>query len=359
MRDIRFQKLAKILVGYSLKVKKEEKVLIECSDAVGLPLAKEVYKEILLREAYPFLFLAVEELNYFFYQNASPKQLHQKPEIMAYIIKWMDKSVKIRATKNERELSNVPSLKLLERQKTLKPLIDESLKKPWVLTYFPSFSLAQTAAMSLEEFEDIYFSACFQNWQKIRQKLEKIKKIMDNAHKVQIVGKQTDLTFSLKGRLAKVCAGEYNMPDGEIYAAPLEKTLEGKIYFEFPSLRDGKIVREIQLFFKNGRVVKAKAAENEAYLKYVLRVDKGASYVGEFAFGANYGFKTITGNTLFDEKIGGTIHLALGRAYKEKEGGGRNYSLIHWDLIKDMRPKGSKVIIDNKLVLENGRLIIT
>jgi aminopeptidase len=175
---------------------------------------------------------------------------------------------------------------------------------------------------------------------------------------VEVIGQRTNLSFSLKGRLAKVCDGKYNMPDGEVYGAPLDGTMNGEIYFDFPSLRFGKEVRGIYLKFSQGKVVQASALQHQTYLKKALKTDAGASRPGEFAFGANYGIQRFMLNTLFDEKIGGTIHLALGKAFEEKEGGGKNQSAIHWDLVKDMRKKGSKVMIDGKTVLKEGKLLV-
>jgi len=358
MIDPRNKKLAKILVDYSVAVKKEDKVLIECTDPQGLPLAQEVYKRVILKKAYPYLLLGTEDLSYFFFKKANKKQLTAEPEIFDYMVDWLDKSIRIKAALNQRALSNIESERLLLRQKAVRKVFDKTLRKPWVLTYYPTQSMAQTAQVSLDELEDFYFKACLQDWGKIGRQLTKIKKIMDDAQKIEVRGKKTKLFFSLKGRLAKACKGKFNMPDGEIFAAPLEGTMNGEIYFDFPSLRFGREVRDIWLKFNHGQVIASSASSHEDYLKKALKTDAGASRPGEFALGANYGIKRFMLNTLFDEKIGGTIHLALGRAYEEKEGGGKNKSAIHWDLIKDMRKKGSKVIIDGKTVLKDGQVYI-
>jgi len=351
-------KLAKVLVNYSVSVKKDENVLIDCSDSLGLPLAKAIYKKILLKEANPYLHLGTEDLNYFFFKKATQKQLQKKPEVFDSIIEWADKSIRIRACKNDRQLAEIKSDRIVARQKATEETVNKILKKPWVVTYWPTYSMAQSASMSLEDLEKFYFKACLQDWEKMEKQLKNIKKIMDNASKIEVIGKKTNLTFSLKGRLSKICAGKYNMPDGEVYAAPLDNTMEGEIYFDFPSLRSGKEVRDIWLKFKKGRVIKSKASHNQEFLEKVLKTDKGASKPGEFAFGTNYGIDRFMYNTLFDEKIGGTIHLALGRAYDEKEGGGKNKSAIHWDLVKDMRKNNCQVLINDKLVLKEGKLLV-
>jgi len=356
MIDERVKKLALILVDYSIKVKLKDKVFVSCSDPLGLPLAKEVYKLVLKKGAYPFLMLGTEDLDYFTFKNASLAQLKKKPEVLDFITDWLDKSIKIKAAKNDRALANISSERILLRQKAVRGILNKQIKKPWVITYYPTASMAQSAGMSLDELEDFYFSSCLQDWGKIKLKLLKVKKIMDKAKKVEIKGYKTNLSFSLKGRLSRVAAGECNMPDGEIFSAPLDGTMNGEIYFDFPSLHSGKVVKGIFLKFKEGKVVRASALQNEIHLKKVLKTDIGASRPGEFAIGANYGIKKAILNTLFDEKIGGTIHLALGKAYEEKEGGGINKSSIHWDLVKDMRKKGSQVIIDGKTVLKDGKI---
>ncbi len=357
MIDPRNKKLAQVLVNYSVGVQKGEKVLVEATDPAGLALVHEIYKLCLLKGAYPYLLLGTEDLSYFFYKNANQKQLTAKPEVFDFMVDWADKFIRLRAALNERALSNVAVEKLLVRQKAVRMVLDKILKKPWVMTYYPTQSMAQTAQMSLDELEDFYFTSCLQDWAKIGRKLGQVKKAMDNAQKVEVVGKKTHLVFSLKARWAKVCDGKYNMPDGEVYSAPLDGTMNGQIYFDFPSLRFGKEVRDISLRFEKGKVVKASASYNQEYLKKTLATDAGASRPGEFALGANYGIKRFMLNTLFDEKIGGTIHLALGNAFEGKEGGGINKSAIHWDLVKDMRKKGSKVIIDGKIILQDGKLL--
>lgn len=357
MFDPRNKKLAKILVEYSVKVKKDDKVFIDCNDPLGLPLAHEVWKQALLKGAYPYLDIRTEDLVYFYFKNASSKQLESFPNISNYFADWADKTIRIRAIKNERALSNIPSEKLLLREKIMMPIWDKFLQKPWVVTYYPTASQAQLASMSLEELENFYYQACLQDWSKINSRLKKLKRIMDNALKVTVLGEKTNLSFSLKGRFSQVCAGQFNMPDGEVFCAPLDGTMDGKIYFNYPTLRSGKEVKDIYLKFKNGQVVDFSASSNHDYLAKTLKIDKGANKPGEFAIGTNYAIKRFMLNTLFDEKMGGTIHLALGKAYKEKEGGGKNESCIHWDLVKDMRKRGSKVMIDGKTVLKDGKIV--
>jgi aminopeptidase len=209
--------------------------------------------------------------------------------------------------------------------------------------------------MSLEEFEDFAFDAMLIDYKKLSKQEEKIKKILDKGSKVRIIGKDTDISFSIKGRVGVKCAGERNIPDGEVMTAPVEKSTEGHIAYSYPAIYGGKEVSGVKLWFKKGKVVKATAEKNEKYLHAMLKTDKGASYLGELGIGMNYGIKRFIKQILFDEKIGGTIHLALGSAYKECKG--TNESALHWDMILDLK-KGGKLIVDGKVIQKNGKLLI-
>lgn len=243
--------------------------------------------------------------------------------------------------------------------KSQEPVKKIMLKKPWVLTEYPSLSMAQTAGMSFQELNDLYFKACLQNWPTVAKKLKNLKKKLDNARKIEVIGPETNLKLSFTGRYFAICAGEYNMPDGEIFSAPIETSVNGQVYFDLPSLRSGNIIEGVRLIFKDGKVVKATAEKGERYLQAALNSDPGAKRLGEFALGANYGIKKPMLNTLFDEKIGGTIHMALGSAYPDlKEGGGKNQSSLHWDLVKTMTDKNSKVLVNGRPVLAAGKLLV-
>ena len=194
-----------------------------------------------------------------------------------------------------------------------------------------------------------------QDWKKESKKQDKLKKVVDKGKTVRIVGENTDISFSIKGRQGLKCDGKHNMPDGEVFVAPVETTIEGHIQYSYPAIKNGVAVPDVYLEFKKGRVTKAKASKNEHFLKQMISTDKGANTLGEFGIGLNFGIKKFIRNILFDEKIGGTIHLALGMAYKE--GGGKNESALHWDMIKDLR-QGGKLIIDNKVIQKNGKFLI-
>lgn len=358
IQDSRIKKLAKILLNYSLKLKNKERLLINCSLAGGLGLAEEIYREAIKKKAYPYLNLTDHRLTYFRLKNTNLNQLKEKPEIHLFLADWADKFVSIIAEENTYELARISPNRTILLEKNYSLVKKIILKKPWVLTYFPSSGIAQNARMSQEELENFYFKSCLQDWEKIKKKLKKLKLTLDEAQEIKIYGERTKLSLNFKGRKFAISAGEYNMPDGEIFSAPQEKSAEGEIYFNFPSIKDGKEVNDIFLKFNQGRVVAFKASKNMIFLGKILKTDKGSSFLGEFGLGVNYQIKNFIKNTLFDEKIGGTIHLALGDAYKEEEGGGKNQSAIHWDLVKDMRKKGSKIFVNGKLIFKDGRILV-
>jgi len=357
MTDPRLKKLASVLVDYSVKVKKTDKILISANQSAW-PLAKEVYKLSLKKGAFPHTIYNPQDLDYFFFKNASKTQLTKKPDIAVYLANWADKFIRLYSAKNNRTLSNINPKKILLSAKTSEPIKKIMLKKPWVLTEFPSQSMAQSANMSLSELENLYFKACLQDWGKIKKNLLNLKKRLDNIKTVEVKGLKTNLSLSFTNRYFEACAGTHNMPDGEVFGAPVDNSAEGKIFFDLPSLRSGQIVKGVSLTFKKGKVIKATAQEGQKYLTAALNTDAGAKRLGEFAIGANFGIKKPILNTLFDEKIGGTIHLALGSAYPDKQGGGINQSAIHWDLVKFMKSKDSVVLVNNKPVLKAGKLLI-
>lgn len=358
MTDQRNARLAKILVDYSVKVKPKDKVAITCHSTEGLPLAKEVFKAVLLKRGLPYLELASGDLQYFYFKHASLEQIKTKPEISLFVANWADKFISVVADKNDRELANVDHHKLLLKTKTNEPVREKIMKKPWVLTYYPTYSMAHSASLSLEELEDFYYRACLRDWEKEAKKLHKLKQLLDKANTIHILGQKTNLTLGFVNRTFQVCAGQYNMPDGEVFGCPMETKTEGYIYFDFPSIYHGKVVEGAYFEFKAGRVVKINAQTNKEFLERTINIDNGAKILGEFAIGTNYGITRCMLNTLFDEKIGGTIHLALGCAYEaDKDGGGNNKSAIHWDFVKDMRIKGSQVMADGIIVLKDGQIV--
>jgi len=357
MSDERIKKLAEILVNYSVRVKKGETITISASSAAE-ELVVELYRLIIKKGAYPVVNIQFPKMAYIYYKNASKEQLRKFPDIFNFQIKKSQACISISADENTRELSNVDPRSVAVRQKITAPISDyivnEKKKIRRVSLDFPTNALAQDAEMSLEEYESFLFNATNQDWNKEKKRLYKIKSLFKNADKIRIIGSDTDIEMSVKGREFIVDAGEENMPGGEIFSAPLEKTVNGKIKFTYPAVRSGREVNDVELEFKNGKVIKAKASKNEKFLKAMINTDKGSKYVGELGIGGNLQINKFTKNLLFDEKLNGTIHLALGMAYKECKG--TNKSALHWDIVKDLKKNG-KIIVDGKVVQKNGKWI--
>lgn len=353
MTDPRVSKLAKILVNHSLGVKRGETVLINSSTELAKPLVLEVYRVVLLAGGNPLVNIGLEETLNIFYSTANKRQIKHLPETKLHEAKNIDCFVNIRATANKKGLSNVDPKLIGERSKALRPISEEIVNnKRWVLTNYPTHALAQEADMSLEEYEDFLYKATNVDWNKVKTREMKLKRRLDKAKEVRIAGTDTDLTIGIKGRKSIPCYGERNMPDGEVFLSPVEDTAEGHIYYEMPAIFQGREVTGIRLKFSGGKVVDASADKNEAFLIAMLDTDKGARYLGELGIGVNYGIKSFSKDILFDEKIGGTVHLAVGRSYEEA--GGKNVSAIHWDMIKDLRKNGA-IYLDGKRIQKNGR----
>lgn len=351
--------LAKVMLDHSVAIKPQEKVLITTSE-LGMPLAKAVYIEALKRGAYPMLDVGMNGTDFDFYSLANDWQLSYVPvDVIKAKTSWADAYVRIVADDNLRSLAEIDASKISNRSKLIRPLMDPMIDSDrWILTYYPTDAMAQEAGMSLAALRDFYFDSVLVDYKKMEKELKKLEKVMDEGEMVHVVGRMTDLHVNIKGRLAQACFGERNIPDGECFLAPVTDGVNGEVYFELPTLAYGHEVSGIHLEFKDGKVINAKAERGEEALLKMLETDPGARYLGEFAIGANFKITRGMLNTLFDEKIGGTIHMALGRAYKEKRGGGENESAIHWDIVKDMRTPGSVLTIDDKVVLDEGKLLV-
>lgn len=365
-------KLAKIFIHHSLKMKAKEKLLITISDSASFPLVKAVFIEALKSGIYPIVDDQINfqigrsnmsGLAYQFYKLANEWQLSYIPhEILKAKVDWADAYVRIATTDNSKELSQIDQDKIIQHGKLTREYLDQMVDKDrWILTQYPTPSMAQDAGVSFDWLMDFYYRCCIIDYNKMKKQLTKLEKILDEGSNVRIIGKNTNLTFSIKGRLAKAACGECNIPDGEVFLAPVHQTIEGLVYFDLPTRTDGIDVEDIYLEFKNGKVVKAKSRIGNAALQKKLNTDDGARTFGELGIGANYQIKKAMKNTLFDEKIGGTIHLALGRSYKEERGGAPkdyNDSSIHWDIVKDMRLKDSILYVDNKPIMKDGKIMV-
>lgn len=354
-RDPRIEKLADILVNYSTRVQKGDHVLIR-SAPLARPLVEEVYRLAVRNGAFPLVRLSFDSLAEIYYQEASDQQLDYLNPISKFEVENAQVIISIHAPENSRTLTASDPAKLRRASITNRPVQEHIMKGGvrWVLCNYPTPSLAQDADMSLGAYADFLFAATNIDWRAASDMMHRIKERFDRAEEVRIVGPQTDLRFSIAGRPGIVCDGRYNMPDGEVFYAPVEDSVEGTIYYELPAIYAGREVNGIRLTFKDGRVVDASATHGEELLQQLLNADEGARRLGEFGIGCNYGIKRHTKDILFDEKIGGTVHLALGAAYPES--GGTNHSAIHWDMVKDLR-HGGELYLDGELVQKDGRFL--
>jgi aminopeptidase len=352
--DLRARELAKIAVQYSIAVKSKEKVIISGGQE-ALPFLTELYKELILRGAYPIVKVGLPNINDFFYKYAKEHQLKFFPQHWFDTVKQAQAYIGVNTEENTRSLTSTDSKKISIRQKIMKPISqyinNEKDKIRRVTVVYPCLSHAQEAEMSLTEWENFVYKSCLIDWRKFSKKLDKINKKFTRGKEVWLKGRNVNLKFSIQDKNSVAGKGKENMPDGEIFMAPVKESLRGEIKFEYPSLYSGKEVTDIYLKFENGKVVGCDASKNKDLLKAVLEADENSSYVGEFGIGCNPNITKFTKNLLFDEKISGTIHLALGMAYKECGGG--NDSAIHWDIVKDMRQ--ASIILDGKIVQKNGK----
>jgi len=356
MADKRIEELAKLLLDYSTQTKNGDRVLIR-ADVLAKDLALEVYKHALMRGAHPWIRTDMPDSGYVFYRYASDSQIGFLPEHELAEIKNTDVYILLRAPLNVKEFSGIDPRKISNRLKVLKPILDWRVQKTrWVAFFYPTEALAQEAEMSLHEFEDFVYNACLIDWKQVSKELHTLKQRVDVADKVEIVSHDTHLSFSVQGRTSVAANGDKNMPDGELFTSVVEDSVEGNIRFDIPAILHGNVVEDINLTFQRGIIVDAKAGKNQTFLEKMLDTDAGAKRIGEFGIGFNYDITRSVKNILFDEKIGGTIHFALGSGYQETLS--KNESAIHWDMIKDLRRDG-EIYFDGKLVMktESGLLL--
>jgi len=350
--DPRVEELACILVDYSTAVRANDYVVLNVQTPEATPLLEALYRLVLQRGAYPIVRLGFPRQTELYYRHASEEQLRHFPELEWQEIQRVSAYIGVGAELNTRQLTSIDPKRLSLRSKTMEPILAERLRKRWSVTHYPTNAYAQDADMSLAEFEDFFFGATNLDWSLESQRQERVVAAFDGVREVRVVGADTDLTFSLEGRAGIKCDGHYNMPDGEVFYAPTETSAWGHIYYDFPAIVHGKEVLGVRLRFEGGRVVEASAEKNESLLHEMLATDEDARLIGEFGIGVNPGITRFTRDILFDEKIGGTVHLALGRAYEES--GGLSRSAIHWDMVKDLRA-GGEIHVNGELVQKNGR----
>ncbi len=368
MADLRIEKLAKVLTHYSLELKKGDLFRIDGS-YLAEPLIKEVYKEALLLGANPYTMISIEGLQEIFYKVASDDQLKFISEIDKLTYEKLDAHLTLWGEWNTKYLSGVDSRRVAIALGARKDLFNRRLERiakhelKWCGTLFPNHANAQDAEMSLTEFEDFVFTACLLNqpdpvkeWQKLSNEQANLIKELSKCKQIRVKALDTDLTFEVEGRRWINCDGHMNFPDGEIFTCPIEESVQGSIRYTYPAVYLGKEVQDVQLKFLAGKVTEAKAGKGEEFLNSILNTDEGARYVGEFSFGNNYSIQRFIKHTLFDEKIGGTIHIALGASLPEA--GGKNKSGIHWDMVCDLRT-GGEVYGDGELIYRNGKFLTT
>ena len=365
MTDPRVEKLAKLCINYSVGVKPHERVFIEGS-VKALPLLKELYRECLKNDAYPYILPNAEVMD-IFYKHAQEHQLKYVSPFNKFVLENADVHISIFCETNPKYLSNVDTKKIAKYSAARKYLLDIFMKRAlekklrWNGLPFPIDAGAQEASMSLEEYEDFVYNSCLINkkdpiaeWKKVDRDQRSMCDFLNKTKTIRIIGEDTDLSFNSDGRKWINCSGQENMPDGELFTGPHENSVNGTIRFTFPGIYYSREIEDINLTFRNGKVVKAKAAKGDELLQQLLKLE-GANRIGEASIGMNYGIIKFTKNMLFDEKMGGTIHLALGASIPES--GGVNKSPIHWDILKDMK-KGSEIYADGKIFYKNGKFVL-
>ncbi len=357
MRDVEIKRWADLLVDYCLQVQPGELILIG-SEIEARPLVEACYRAIVLREAFPALRLQLPGLDAFFLEHASEAQLLDLSPLGMIEAQAIDARIRISAESDTKSMSRIDSNRQAMVDRARAPLRKVARRKRWVLTQFPTQAYAEDAGMPLEEYETFVARSMFLDredpvaaWRELGQKQAGMVDFLSKVQEIRIEGPETDLTLSVAGRTWINSDGKRNMPSGEVFTGPIENSPRGRLKCGFPVCRGGRELVGIALEFEEGKVVAASAEEGEEYLLSMLDLDEGARRLGEIGIGLNFGIDRFTGSILYDEKIGGTVHLALGQSYPET--GGTNESALHWDLILDLRTEG-RISADGKIVMEKG-----
>jgi aminopeptidase len=367
MTDPRVNAMAKVLVGYSLSVKKDDLVRIQ-GGAEGSPLLLAIYEQVLAHGGHPWAQLGLDGADEVFYTKASDAQLDFVPRFAKEVVEEIQASISVWTETNTKRLTGADPAKQARRARATQPLSERFLERAakkelrWTATLYPTSAFAQDAEMSLREFADFVFGASLvaekdpiAAWKAVSRSQAKLIAWLTPKKEIHVVGPDTDLRLKVGGRTWINCDGHENFPDGEIFTGPVEESVTGRIRFTYPACIFGREVEDVRLEFKAGKVVRATAGKNEEFLLTMLDTDDGARRVGEFAFGTNPGIQRFTKNPLFDEKIGGTIHLALGKGYPES--GSKNNSAIHWDMVCDLR-EGGEVRVDGTPFVKDGKFLV-
>ncbi|SDM90497.1 Leucyl aminopeptidase (aminopeptidase T) [Fictibacillus solisalsi] len=358
MRDPRIQQLAKNLITYSVNLQKGEKVLIE-NFGFQKELVNALVQEAYAAGGFPFVLLKDHSVMRQQYMNASEEQMKIIANHEGDLMAQMDAYIGLRSGDNINELSDVPSEQMALYEKTVLAMHREiRIKKTkWVVLRYPNAAMAQLASMSTEAFEDFYFQVCNLDYSKMNEAMKSLEDLMNRTDKVHLKGPGTDLTFSIKDIPAVRCAGEANIPDGEVYTAPVRDSVNGTITYNTPSPYQGFTFENVSLTFENGKIVNATANDSERINK-IFDTDEGSRYIGEFAIGVNPYIQHPMKDILFDEKIDGSFHFTPGQAYEEAYNG--NESNIHWDMVMIQRPDygGGEIYFDDVLIRKDGRFVL-
>ena len=365
MADPRVERFAKLIIGYSTRIQPGDRVLIE-AETPAAPLVRALYENILEAGGHPHLDLTLPSLEATLIRLGNDEQLDYVPPFRRMAYEEFDSRIRIQSKSNTKDLQGVDLARFTHRQKALSPILQAQMRRGasgefrWLSTLFPTQAYAQDAEMSLAEYEDFVYKACYVDnpdsdpvayWRSYSEDQQRIVDALNGREQVELRGPNCELTLSIKGRSFLNACGEVNMPDGEVFTGPVEDSAEGWVKFSYPAIWQGRFADGIELHFSEGRVVEAKAEVNEDFLLEMLNADEGARYLGEFAIGTNFAIQRFTRQILYDEKIGGTFHIAVGAGYPET--GSQNKSAIHWDMICDIRTD-SEIIMDGDVIYKNG-----
>jgi aminopeptidase len=367
VRDQRADALAQILVRYSTKVQKGDVCVIQ-GTTTAEPLVQAVYEEVLTAGGLPILQMSPEEASAAFYRLASDEQLDWISPTSEWTAENADVRIVLMADANPRALSQSDPKKQARAQKARQPLMEASMRRSaagehrWALTLFPTHAYASEAGMSLTEYEDFYYGSCLATdgdpltaWERQSEQVNHLAEWITGKEEVHITAPGTDIKLGVAERQWIPCAGHHNMPDGEFFTGPVEDSVEGEVCFSFPATYGGREVSGVRFKFEGGRVVDASAERGEDFLIEMLNSDDGARRLGELGIGTNYGITTGTKEILLDEKIGGTVHMAIGMSYPES--GGVNESSVHWDMVCDLRQGGS-ITVDGEEMQRDGEFVV-
>ncbi|HYI46397.1 MAG TPA: aminopeptidase [Actinomycetota bacterium] len=362
------EKVADILVDYSTKIGEGDLVAIR-GTYLAEPLILALYERCLAKGAHPMIRASLPKAEPIFYRVAQEHQLEYVWESDKWMMENLDASFAIISDMNTRQLSHADPSKQAKASLARKPLMDTFMKRSaageyrWCVTLFPTEALAMEAEMSLEEYENFYYRACFVDesdpvakWLEVADRHSTLVDWIGGRKEVRIEGEGTDLTLGIDGRTFVPADGTFNFPDGEFFTGPEETKTNGYVTFSFPAIYGGQAVEGIRLQFENGRIVEATAKKNEEFLVKTLDTDEGARVLGELGIGTNYNIPEFTGDILLDEKIGGTVHLAVGASYPET--GGKNESAVHWDMVCDLRD-GGRITVDGDVLMEDGKFLVS